>query len=286
MKASFSGLRTRVLSAMAALTAIVAIGYYGGPMGIAGIGVLVLSIGSLEFAQIGFVVEEKLTPILRSVFVCCSLIFVLATTFLDPLPCVLGLALTLVMSLSFILWTLEKRSSPEMIRRISATFVLGLIYIAFLPSFALKLLFLPKGIEWFIFLLLVVFAGDTFAYFTGLFFGKKPLMPSISPKKTLAGAWGGLLGSGLGGGVAGFYLNLGAPLWVLVIGATATGFFAQTGDLFESLLKRASGNKDSGNIMPGHGGILDRLDGIYFASPLVFSLAHWLIEKHGDIVNF
>ena len=153
---------------------------------------------------------------------------------------------------------------------------MGFIYTALLPSFAIRTLFLPNGIEWFILLLVVVFAGDTAAYFAGLKYGKKKLMPEVSPKKTVAGSIGGLGGSIVGAAIFGTWFFGAQSLISLLPAAALAGFLAQSGDLFESLLKRTCGVKDSGRIMPGHGGILDRLDGIYFAAPVFYLLARWI----------
>lgn len=125
-------------------------------------------------------------------------------------------------------------------------------------------------------LLIIVFCGDTGAYFAGRALGKHKLYELISPKKTLEGAIGGLLASILGGWIT---MRLLLPqlglLEALLLGATC-GAVGQIGDLAESLFKRATGTKDSGGLLPGHGGILDRLDGVLFAAPV---LLLWLILR-------
>lgn len=275
MKSSFVGLRARVFSALAAVGGISAIGYYYGFMGMAVIATLVILIGCLEFTHIGFLPEENLSPLVKALFILCAFIFLVATSFLNGIDCLAALGITAVMYLSLLVWLLGENTPLERIRHLSTTSILGFVYTAFLPAFAIRTLFLPRGLEWFCWLLIVVFSGDTAAYFFGLCFGKKKLMVAISPKKTLIGAWGGLLGSGIGS-ISSLYFIDSHLLIPIVISGTAIGFFAQTGDLFESLLKRVSHNKDSGNIMPGHGGVLDRLDGIYFASPIVFFVAYYI----------
>lgn len=114
----------------------------------------------------------------------------------------------------------------------------------------------------------VVWLGDTFAYFVGRAIGNTPLAPRLSPKKTIEGALGGLLGSIAGALIVRELFGVPGPLSLLVLFAVAGGVIEQLGDLFQSMLKRASGVKDSGSIFPGHGGVLDRIDGLLFAAPL------------------
>ena len=131
------------------------------------------------------------------------------------------------------------------------------------------------GWQWVVLLFVVTWANDTLAYFTGRFLGKHPLAPRISPKKTWEGFWGGAAGS-VGGALvvkALFLPHLSAPAAVLV-GAGAA-FLGPLGDLCESMLKRAAGVKDSGKLLPGHGGLLDRIDAVLFTAPWVVACALW-----------
>lgn len=156
--------------------------------------------------------------------------------------------------------------------------ILGFVYMGLLPAFACKLLDLEHGVVWFLTLLAVVLTGDTFAYFSGMAWGKRKLMAEVSPKKTVVGAFGGLVGSLAAAGVCSFYLPEAYGWWLLALSAVA-GSVAQTGDLFESVLKRVANQKDSGTLIPGHGGVLDRLDGVVFAAPILY-LGAFLIEHY------
>ena len=131
------------------------------------------------------------------------------------------------------------------------------------------------GWQWVVLLFVVTWANDTLAYFTGRFLGKHPLAPRISPKKTWEGFWGGAAGSVVGALVvkALFLPRLSIPAAVLV-GAGAA-FLGPLGDLCESMLKRAAGVKDSGKLLPGHGGLLDRIDAVLFTAPWVVACALW-----------
>lgn len=136
---------------------------------------------------------------------------------------------------------------------------------------------IPKGHLWLLTALMIVWAADSGAYFVGRRFGKRKLSPRISPNKTVEGLLGGLV-AGIAVGVAGGLLAGAQPVqlpWVALIAALAVAA-SVIGDLYESLLKRHVGAKDSSNLLPGHGGILDRLDGVLAALP-VFALGKaWL----------
>ena len=117
--------------------------------------------------------------------------------------------------------------------------------------------------------LISIWSSDTFAYFVGRSFGKRKVVPTISPNKTLEGFVGGFIGCVLTGWIAsiclGLPLNFGIGMGVIV------GILAPLGDLFESKLKREANKKDSGTLLPGHGGVLDRFDSLLFAAPLVLA---------------
>jgi phosphatidate cytidylyltransferase len=130
----------------------------------------------------------------------------------------------------------------------------------------------PDGRSWVFFVFSVIVAGDTAAYFAGKQFGVKRLAPEISPAKTVAGAWGYLCGSGVAGAI-GAPLFLGKyPFLAITALALILAVLGQVGDMFESLLKRVFAVKDSSALVPGHGGVLDRLDSLIF--PAVFANAY------------
>lgn len=137
---------------------------------------------------------------------------------------------------------------------------LGFVY-AVLP--AISLLWIRErdahGLELLIWSLVVTWSTDIGAYFAGRRFGKRKLAPSISPGKTVEGLYGGIAAATLVGGTWAMATGLGRPLLAL---APLFALAAQAGDLFESSLKRRAGVKDSGTWLPGHGGVLDRLDGL------------------------
>ena len=175
---------------------------------------------------------------------------------LEPVPFVVGTTIGLAVLLGAVT------------RRISMAW--GVLYIA-LPAFALIIL------DWIWFELVfwafvVTWSTDIFAYFAGRAIGGPKLAPRISPNKTWAGLAGGVIGAGVAGALVASMLDLGAP-YTLVGGVM--GVIAQAGDLFESWVKRRAGVKDSGSIIPGHGGVLDRLDGLLAVVIATFALLAW-----------
>jgi phosphatidate cytidylyltransferase len=162
---------------------------------------------------------------------------------------------------SYFFWGEDRR---DRYRQLGWT-LLGAFYIGYLiPHFAL-LFALPSGREWVIFVLLVVMAGDTSGYFVGTFLGKKKLAPRISPGKTVEGALGSIGASLLGGVVGSRILSVATPWPEAVLLSLLLSVLGQAGDLFESWIKRVFSVKDSGRLLPGHGGLLDRMDSLIFA---------------------
>jgi phosphatidate cytidylyltransferase len=126
------------------------------------------------------------------------------------------------------------------------------------------------GLPWTLFLLLVTWGGDTFALVAGKKIGKRPLAPALSPKKTKEGALAGFL-AGIAIAVAiRYFLFTDLPLRHVITASIFLGIFGQLGDLAESMIKRAAGVKDSSRLIPGHGGVLDRMDSLLFSFPVLY----------------
>lgn len=173
----------------------------------------------------------------------------------------LEIILTFAIIILLILTVIKKDKNIE---DISIT-ILGMFYIPFL-------LFHISNLDgniyiWLIFI--ISFGTDTFAYISGNLFGKNKLCPKISPKKTVEGSIGGIIGSIILAIIFSIYFNLG-PIWKIVILAIICSILSQLGDLVASKIKRSTGIKDYGNIMPGHGGVLDRFDSIIFTAPIIY----------------
>jgi phosphatidate cytidylyltransferase len=164
----------------------------------------------------------------------------------------------------FIIEVFRKKTNP--INNIAYGF-LGQIYIA-VPFALMAVIFTKVNAVLLLALFVIIWVNDSFAYLVGTRFGKHRLCERISPKKSWEGFCGGLLGAMITGCVFSFFFpQLNLLQWLVFVLITVV--FGTFGDLLESLIKRTAGVKDSGNIMPGHGGFLDRLDSVIFAAPAV-----------------
>lgn len=169
--------------------------------------------------------------------------------------------------LALILMQLRRPQSSGVIMAISTT-IFGLLYIAWFLSFLIKIRFMPNGASLLIALLFITKLGDIGAYFIGKRFGRNALIPRISPNKSVEGAFGGLIFSIFGGLVSKSFLPF-SYIHMAFLGVFL-GILAQLGDLSESLIKRDCGVKDSGNILPGLGGVLDVIDSLLFTAPVFY----------------
>jgi phosphatidate cytidylyltransferase len=184
---------------------------------------------------------------------------------------------TLLLFIQFLLLAKkEELSLEELVNKIGLC-TLGILYAGVCPVYISLTARLSDKLEWFAFALLAVFAGDTAAYFVGIKFGKTRLFSRISPNKSIEGAIASLFATVLVGfGIRAFLLPQ-VDLFLMLALCICTSIVAQTGDLCESMIKRSFNAKDSGQIMPGHGGLLDRLDGVLFAAPVVYIFVKYLV---------
>ncbi|MBI5428563.1 MAG: phosphatidate cytidylyltransferase [Nitrospinae bacterium] len=208
---------------------------------------------------------------------------------------VLGLALSLLLALCYQLdgryvlewtalallpifaaWFLGKKDLRDAVPQIAYT-LLGVFYVGGLLGIFLPIRNMEAGRFLIFFLCVVIWMGDTAAYYAGRSFGKTPLAPSVSPKKTVEGAAAGVVGNLLGGTAAHLWFLGHVPLIHCLIVAAICGIIGQFGDLAESVLKRSAGVKDSGSLIPGHGGILDRMDSLMFAGPAFYFYLRWIV---------
>ncbi len=193
----------------------------------------------------------------------------------DLLPGWSGLALAAA-TVAVMIVFLFRQGPLERIPRSLSIVVLSWLYCGLLVA-SLVALRDRFDVAWVIVAFVVSWANDTFAYFAGHSFGRHKLYERISPKKTWEGFAGGLVGSVVGALAVMWLLHPRAltPAGAIVVGLGA-GVLGPLGDLAESMVKRAAGVKDSGTIIPGHGGLLDRIDALLFVAPWVYVCAAWL----------
>lgn len=266
-----ASLGTRVLSALAALGIFIGIAWQFGAFGLEILAVGAILLMLYEFSHIAF--DYVSAPrALHWLFFVTSLgqLF----WFYRSEQGLLSFALLASVYFTIGIWVTRNRLANEPLLQTLAIGLCGQLICVVFPSFGIYTLRLPNGVTWFVFHLFVVFAGDVFAYFGGILFGKEKLMPNVSPKKTVAGSFTGLGGSILVGLIFSHYFLIQVPFTSILLYCVACGFAAQMGDLVLSLFKRVGHVKDSGKIMPGHGGVLDRLDGVIMTMPFIYLFAY------------
>lgn len=264
-------IKQRIITALIALPLLLLCVLYASQGLFAGLLFVVSALALHEFYRMALPETRRLESSLAvaaGVLCCAGLTYADSSVFVllsIVLPC---LFLTLVYLFRF--------QDMQTVSRDLAVSLFGLLYIPLLLAHAVLLRTLPAGRDWILVVLFVVMASDTLAYFIGMKWGRHRLYAAVSPKKSVEGALGGLAGGVLGATLCKvwFFQGLGG-VDILLLGL-GVGAFSQLGDLVESLLKRSFGVKDSGALIPGHGGLLDRLDSLLFAFPVTYYYAVWV----------
>jgi len=275
----------RLVTGVPAFAALLALVAYAPPVWIAGVVAVAGVWGLVEYLHMfthgpmGFAGARPVVP----------LAFVAALTGLGGLtgsPLLLQLALLVAVlgNVSCCLFREEAgRGLPN-----TGIALAGLVLVPYMLNHLGLIAWLPQGRPLLLFLILALALGDTLAYTVGTKWGRRPLMPTVSPNKTVEGALGGLAGGAIAGAVAAWFWPeplSGDPrgFWdlggwgAMVLLGVAMAWAGMAGDLLESKLKRINGVKDSGLFLPGHGGILDRLDAYLLAGPVLYYLARaWM----------
>jgi phosphatidate cytidylyltransferase len=218
------------------------------------------------------------------------------TPLVEATTTVYGLTLAAALAPFVFLTVAMRRANLASSYPAAATSSFAFAYIAIPMALLVEIRQQPAGAIWTIYTLLAVWAGDIFAYFVGKATGRHLMSPRISPKKTWEGAVASVLASVIIGtlwiqhapGISASLLRVGLierrdgmwgleqpQLWPIILLSAVVNIAAQLGDLVESLIKRGAGVKDSGTILPGHGGMLDRIDAMLFALPVVWAYGAW-----------
>ena len=265
-----SNLAARLLVALVFVPAILALLYVVHPIGFFCLVIAACAVAAWEL--FGMVSGGDRAAQIYGVVVTVA---VSALIYFRPLDAKVLLTIAIVTPLFGLLFPLVRLGDIPTAALRSATFAFGPIYCA-MPLTFLALMRRDHDAGFVILALMLSWFSDTGGYFAGRFLGKHKLYEAVSPKKTIEGAIGGLLGSMLGATWASLqYLSGRLPLWHALPLAVVGGALGQAGDLAESLLKRSTGVKDSGAVLPGHGGILDRIDALMFTSTTVYLYLLW-----------
>ena len=252
----------RVVSGLVLIPAVLGIVQYGSPLLFLALVTAAVLIGWNEYYRLIGHMGIKIDPILGG-----GLCLLLVFCFYRNDFYLVWLAMCPM--LLFIRWYTSGSTLEDSLNQVAFSF-LGVVYVSGLMGYFILLRGMEYGNHILYFLFLVIWSGDIAAYYVGKTIGKTPLAPRISPGKTLEGSAAGLIGSVAGGFAAQQLFFATLPLNHCLIVALLCGTMGQIGDLAESLFKRRAGVKDSGSLIPGHGGILDRLDSLMFAGPAFY----------------
>jgi phosphatidate cytidylyltransferase len=258
----------RVLSAVVLLPAVIAVVWFLPPVGTLVLAAIAAVLAFVEYAGLAAALGARLPRVIVGVAVVAACVAVGTTAV--PSDVVLMSAFVVVAALA-----VAAGAPSDAVLRDTAAAVLPLIYIG-LPLGALAATRLIGGREAILLLVVTIVVSDSAQYYTGRAFGRHPLAPGISPKKTVEGAIGGMVLGTAAMTLGGLRVFPSArPLTLLLVSATVV-VLGMVGDLFESLLKRSAGVKDSSGLIPGHGGVLDRIDSWLFAAPVYYVFARYL----------
>ena len=262
-------LRPRVLSALVLIPLVALVVYLGG-IWFASFAALVAALATREFCLLARAVGAR--P-LMPVAIGLSVLLIFAGYVSWPLA---AQGLFLFVLAGIMVWRVLRQNYDGFVFDWSSTLV-GSAYVGGMLSHLVLLRALQQGLVWVVLVLLTAWAGDTAAYFVGSAWGRRPFLPRVSPRKTIEGTVAGLAFGLVVATVIGvLFLRLGLPaaigLGLLLVAAITLG------DPSESLIKRQAGAKDSGQLIPGHGGALDRVDSLLFAGVVAYYFAAWIVR--------
>lgn len=265
----------RWITAFAAIPLLSLLIASGGTLMFAGVIGFVCLIALWEFFHIIVGKTERSNPFCFKLLAFIVGPAIIWAAYMNSFKSMLGLiALNLIVSA---LISLPKFKFDASVSGIVLKQLLAVIYIPLFLSYLVMIRNGNDGISWIFFLLLVVFSGDTGAFYTGSYLGRHKLCPAVSPNKTIEGSIGGLAANVCSGALFKIFFF---PLlqWNLsILFFLCIGVAGQVGDLFESKLKRVANIKDSGSLLPGHGGFLDRIDALLFAAPVAYLFKEYIL---------
>ena len=257
----------RWITGLAALPFLIYLIYLGGVAFLLLIGLACIC-SLWEYFRIVFNAERRPRSSIIVWWGYCVSLAILGATHIDGLS---GMAIVVAFNLIIVgLFSVFIYKANPLVGDIIQKQIQGIVYIPLLLSFLVMIRREPDGMTWIYFLLAIIFAGDISAFYVGSYLGRHKLNPAVSPGKTIEGAIGGLAGNLLAGALGIYFFLPALSKAIGIVFFLSVGIAGQVGDLFESELKRSSSIKDSGGLLPGHGGFLDRIDALLFASPVAY----------------
>jgi len=272
-------MKNRIIYGLIAAVFLVALVAFGSTTLMLAVTTTLSALGYLEYDRLFFTVRSN-KRIFGMVFITVSTIFLLS---LNLMAAMVALWVSFVAIGVCHVFRSNREGDFYKITREMALLATGYFYLVGLFGFLVPIASLPMGRSLLFLLVLIVFVGDTAAYFVGKSLGKHRLATLLSPKKSVEGAIGAVLASVVVAGVWLYTLNehpLDTHYVLKILGfAPVLSGLAQLGDLFESMFKRSQLQKDSGNFLPGHGGVLDRVDGLALVSPVYYFFILFILGR-------
>jgi phosphatidate cytidylyltransferase len=257
----------RWITGLIAVPLLAGIIYLGGMTFTIVIGIVSV-IALWEYYRIVFNPDQKslITPItITGFFTAPLMIFTAHYHYFHVIPSVIIINLVITAITAIVLF----KNDPSILQDVFKQ-ALGIVYVPLLLTYIVMIRNSPEGVTWIFFLFFLVFSADIGAFYAGSFFGRHKLCPSVSPGKTIEGGLGGIILTTIVGMAFQSFFLPAISTWSTFCLCICVGIIGPIGDLFESTLKRAGNIKDSGSILPGHGGILDRIDAILFVLPVLY----------------
>ena len=250
----------RILSALVGIPVILLSVWYGG-LSLSAVLLIVVTIGVIEMCRLweGLNIRVWIPGAIIGGF-----LYVVAAYSANGLMFELALFLSLIVSIVYLIAAYPSFSLTDL-----AATVFTPLYTGWLLAYLVHLRQLPNGFWWVLLVLVCTWSTDTFAYFVGVNLGRHKLAPVVSPNKSVEGSLGGVAGSVVAAIIMGLVKHQ-LPVWHFIVIGLLVGVIGQAGDLLESAFKRMAGIKDSGKLIPGHGGVLDRFDSLYLTAPVLY----------------
>lgn len=257
---------TRLITGTILVSFFIYVLFYAPPVALACLLFVLIGLALFEFFTL---LRQHGIPSYRFFGVCIGLV-IPVVVFLEQGVTRSGEVLFLILACLFLfLLQFSRKNNEQALVGIAVT-LFGILYVSWFSSFLLKIRFLNGGALWIAYLIAVTKAGDVGAYVVGSLIGRHPLMPHVSPKKSVEGMFGGLLFSVAASYGARPFLPLDFTVPHVLILGLLIGIIGQIGDLSESLMKRNLHVKDSGALFPGMGGVMDVADSILFTAPIFY----------------